>query len=59
MEIIEPLNREIELQRYMDLSKFLHLLESKKLFLSKASNFDDQLEGGINSYFCTSAKWYG
>lgn len=51
MEIIEPLCEDTELQRYMDLAKFLHILESKKLFLSKVSNFDDQLEGGVTPTF--------
>lgn len=51
MEIIEPLDRESELHRYMDLAKFLHILESEKLFLSRVSKFEDKLEGGVTPTF--------
>jgi len=51
MEIIEPLDLDIELQKYMDFSKFVHLLDSNKLFLSKTSNFEDKLEGGLTPTF--------
>ena len=47
MNISENLNLESKIQRYMDLPKFLHLLETSKLFLSKISAFDDNLEGGL------------
>jgi len=47
MEIAEHLNLESRIQRYMDLSKFLHLLETSQIFLSKISSFDDKLEGGL------------
>lgn len=47
MNIAENLNLESKIQRYMDLPKFLHLLETSQLFLSKISGFDDELEGGL------------
>lgn len=47
MNIAENLNLESKIQRYMDLPKFLHLLETSQLFLSKISGFDDKLEGGL------------
>ncbi|WP_100636500.1 DUF2971 domain-containing protein [Marinomonas sp. ef1] len=51
MKTIEPLDNETELQKYMDFSKFVHLLDSNKLFLSKTSNFEDNLEGGLTPTF--------
>jgi hypothetical protein len=36
---------EITLWRYMDLAKFLHLLESRSLFFPRADKFDDAFEG--------------
>ncbi|GAA0200326.1 hypothetical protein GCM10009123_04600 [Kangiella japonica] len=51
MEVIEPLNRKAEVQRYMDFSKFIHLLESQQLFLSRVSSFEDKLEGGLTPYY--------
>lgn len=58
MKIAEDLNVGSKIQRYMDLPKFLHLLENSKLFLSKISNFDDQLEGGLtqlDAFFISGA----
>ncbi|HIF9389000.1 TPA: hypothetical protein ACX6R5_000854 [Photobacterium damselae] len=40
---------EIIIQRYMNLSKFLFLLQNSSLFLPKMSIFDDQLEGGLTA----------
>ncbi|WP_298941554.1 DUF2971 domain-containing protein [uncultured Psychromonas sp.] len=37
------------LQRYMDLSKFMYLLQKSSLFLPKMSLFDDHLEGGLTA----------
>lgn len=37
------------LQRYMNLSKFIYLLQNSTLFLPKMSIFDDQLEGGLTA----------
>ena len=42
----------------MDFSKFLHLLESKQLFMCRIDKFEDKLEGGlttINDFFYSSA----
>lgn len=58
MEIADHINLESRIQRYMDLSKFLHLLETSKMFLSKISSFDDKLEGGLtrlDSYILSGA----
>ena len=35
------------LQRYMDLPKFVSLIQSKSIYLAKMSAFDDELEGGL------------
>jgi len=35
------------LQRYMDLPKFVSLLQSKSIYLAKMAAFDDALEGGL------------
>lgn len=34
--------------RYLDLAKFIGLIQSNSLFLSKADMFDDPFEGTIN-----------
>lgn len=47
MEIAESISLDSKIQRYMDLPKFLQLLESSQIFLSKISSFDDKLEGGL------------
>ncbi|HHB1596973.1 TPA: hypothetical protein ACN976_005214 [Vibrio campbellii] len=36
-------------QRYMNLPKFLYLLQNKALFLPKMSKFSDHLEGGMSA----------
>ena len=58
MKISNTLDRSTKIQRYMDLSKFLHMLESKKLFMCRIDNFEDKLEGGlttINDFFYSGA----
>ncbi|WP_125716678.1 DUF2971 domain-containing protein [Pseudoalteromonas rubra] len=49
------------LQRYMDLPKFISLLQTKKLYLAKMSSFEDALEGGltVSNFFGISNehKW--
>lgn len=40
---------ETVIQRYMNLSKFIYLLQNSTLFLPKMSIFDDQLEGGLTA----------
>lgn len=58
MKISNTLNRSTRIQRYMDLSKFLHILESKQLFMCRIDKFEDKLEGGlttINDFFYSGA----
>ncbi|MFC3393625.1 DUF2971 domain-containing protein [Brenneria rubrifaciens] len=45
MEIIGDLDSSTELQRYMSFPKFIDLIDRNKIFLSKASCFEDKLEG--------------
>lgn len=40
-----PDNEEIIVWKYLDLSKFLDLLMSRKLFMSRSDKFEDQYEG--------------
>ncbi|MFV7495344.1 hypothetical protein ACNPM9_09535 [Klebsiella michiganensis] len=40
-----------ELQKYMNFSKFMDLIETNKIFLSKASGFEDKNEGGLSLEF--------
>src|SRR5215217_5999416 len=40
-----PDNRDTVVWKYLDLSKFLDLLMSKKLFMSRSDKFEDQYEG--------------
>ncbi|MBQ0117778.1 MAG: DUF2971 domain-containing protein [Flavobacterium sp.] len=40
-----PMDEETMVWKYMDLSKFLDLLMSKKLFMSRSDKFEDQYEG--------------
>ena len=35
------------LQRYMDLPKFVSLIQEKSIYLAKMAAFDDALEGGL------------
>lgn len=58
MKISNTLDRRTKIQRYMDFSKFLHLLESKQLFMCRIDKFEDKLEGGlttINDFFYSGA----
>src|SRR3954469_12099038 len=43
-DLITPAD-DTTLWRYMDLAKFLHLLESRSLWFSRLDQFDDPLEG--------------
>lgn len=56
LEVSNNLNPDSILQRYLDLPKFLSLVQSNSLFLSKMSNFEDKLEGGLtaNDYLATT-----
>ena len=40
-----PDNEKIIVWKYLDLSKFLDLLMSRKLFMSRSDKFEDQYEG--------------
>ncbi|MBM7341247.1 hypothetical protein [Pantoea coffeiphila] len=51
MEIIGDFTEVVELQKYMNFSKFMGLLDTKKIFLSKASGFEDKTEGGLSLTF--------
>lgn len=44
-DIILPKNPDTIVWKYLDLSKFLDLLLSKKLFMSRSDKFEDQYEG--------------
>ena len=44
-DIILPENPNTIVWKYLDLSKFLDLLLSKKLFMSRSDKFEDQYEG--------------
>lgn len=58
MKILNTLDRNTKIQRYMDFSKFLHMLESKQIFMCRIDKFEDKLEGGlttINDFFYSGA----
>lgn len=58
MNISNELDRNTKIQRYMDFSKFLHILESKQIFMCRIDKFEDKLEGGlttINDFFYSGA----
>lgn len=58
MEILNTLDRSTKIQRYMDFSKFLHMLENKQMFMCRIDKFEDKLEGGlttINDFFYSGA----
>lgn len=44
-EVDKRVEQSTKLWRYMDLSKFLHLLETKSLFFARADNLGDPFEG--------------
>lgn len=49
MNISNELDRNTKIQRYMDFSKFLHILESKQIFMCRIDKFEDKLEGGLTT----------
>ena len=51
MEILNNLDLNTQLQRYIDFSKFVDLLDTQTIFLSRVSYFEDQLEGGLTPTF--------
>ncbi|HIP01875.1 MAG TPA: hypothetical protein EYN44_20065 [Marinobacter salarius] len=46
----------VVIQRYMDLTKFVNLIQTRSLYLAKMSAFEDALEGGltVDGFFETS-----
>lgn len=44
---IQPENEEIKVWRYMDFTKFVSLINSKKLFFSRADKLGDPFEGSL------------
>lgn len=51
MEMAGDFSDVAELQKYMNFSKFMDLIETNKIFLSKASGFEDKNEGGLSLEF--------
>lgn len=49
MEILDALDKSTKIQRYIDLSKFIHMLENKQLFMCRMDYFEDKLEGGLTT----------
>ncbi len=43
----QPNNKEIKLWRYMDFTKFVSLISSKKIYLSRSDTFGDTFEGSL------------
>ena len=41
----QPSNETVKVWRYMDFTKFIHLLESRSLYFSRADKFEDPFEG--------------
>lgn len=44
---IETPDRSLKIWRYMDLWKFLDIIDNRKLYMSRADTFEDKLEGRI------------
>ena len=42
--------------KYMDMAKFLYLLENRKIYFSKVSKFDDPFEGVVGQETRRNAK---
>ncbi|WP_435927216.1 hypothetical protein [Dryocola sp. BD613] len=51
MEKLGDINGTTRLQKYMDFSKFVDLINTKNIFLSKASCFEDKTEGSLSLAF--------
>jgi hypothetical protein len=39
---IQPKNENIKVWRYMDFTKFFHIIETQKLFFARIDKFEDQ-----------------
>jgi hypothetical protein len=48
IQLTEPLETDSKIWRYMDLSKFLSLLENNSLFFTRSDKFQDPYEGTLN-----------
>jgi len=51
METVGDFSDVTELQKYMNFSKFMDLIETNKIFLSKVSGFEDKNEGDLSLDF--------
>ncbi|MGR5279637.1 DUF2971 domain-containing protein [Vibrio rotiferianus] len=51
MDILENLDPNLKLQRYVDFAKFVDFIDTKKLFLSRVSCFEDGFEGALTHSF--------
>lgn len=57
-DMINGINPDTKIQRYMDFVKFMDIMENKQLFFCKINSFDDKLEGAstpINNFFSSGA----
>ncbi len=59
--LVENYNDTETIWRYMDLSKFISILEEKQLFLTRLDKFDDKFEGGypIEDFLTNAHKLLG
>jgi len=54
MELLNGIKRDTQIQRYIDLSKFMDIIENNQLFFCRIDRFEDKLEGAstpINDFF--------
>ncbi|WP_096086199.1 DUF2971 domain-containing protein [Agaribacterium haliotis] len=54
IEYVGGLTRKTQIQRYMDLSKYMDILENQQLFFCNMNHFEDKLEGAstpLNEFF--------
>ena len=50
---IQPENEGIKVWRYMDFTKFVLLIDSRRLYFTRADKFDDPFEGYCLTTACT------
>ncbi|SFQ02528.1 hypothetical protein SAMN05216419_104717 [Nitrosomonas cryotolerans] len=55
-EMTCPEQRDIKIWRYMDMTKFISLLDSKSLWFSSAAKFDDPFEGSHSKLYAELLK---
>lgn len=46
---VQPINENIKIWRYLDLSKFISMLDTQSLFFTRVDRFEDSFEGSIPS----------